>query len=85
KTQSELTAAAAALIPSDGGSADPFWVLAARTLFIEMCMKLIENGEATNKALAENLMTADLKHVHRYLKETIADPLTAPEAARMAE
>ncbi|MCE3518954.1 type IV secretion system DNA-binding domain-containing protein, partial [Escherichia coli] len=46
KTQSELTAAAAALIPSDGGSADPFWVLAARTLFIEMCMKLIENGEA---------------------------------------
>src|SRR3546814_3289761 len=30
-------------------------------------------------------MTADLKRVHRYLANTIADPLTAPEAARMAE
>ena len=82
---SEFTAAAAALIPSDGGSSEPFWALAARTLFIEMCMKLIEKGMTSNRALAENLMTADLKQVHRYLQKTIADPLTAPEAARMAE
>lgn len=84
-THSEFTAAAAALIPSDGGSSEPFWALAARTLFIEMCIKLIERGQATNLALSENLMTADLKRVHRYLANTIADPLTAPEAARMAE
>jgi len=84
-TYSEFTAAASALIPSDGGSSEPFWALAARTLFIEMCMKLIERGETTNKALADNLMTADLKKVHLYLQKTIADPLTAPEAARMAE
>uniref|UniRef100_UPI0028BE1D35 type IV secretion system DNA-binding domain-containing protein n=1 Tax=Sphingobium sp. TaxID=1912891 RepID=UPI0028BE1D35 len=84
-THSEFTAAAAALIPSDGGSSEPFWALAARTLFIEMCMRLIERGQATNLALAENLMTADLKRVHRFLTNTIADPLTAPEAARMAE
>src|SRR3546814_4468748 len=30
-------------------------------------------------------MTADLKRGHRFLSNTIADPLTAPEAARMAE
>ena len=84
-TYSEFTAAAAALIPSDGGSSEPFWALAARTLFIEMCMKLIERGETSNQALADNLMTADLKQVHRHLQKTIADPLTAPEAARMAE
>lgn len=30
-------------------------------------------------------MTADLKRVHRILQDTTADPLTAPEAARMAE
>lgn len=82
---SEFTSAAAALIPSDGGSSEPFWALAARTLFIEMCMRLIERGQATNLALSENLMTADLARVHRYLSNTIADPLTAPEAARMAE
>lgn len=30
-------------------------------------------------------MTADLSRVHAMMRETIADPLTAPEAARMAE
>lgn len=82
---SNFTSAAAALIPSDGGSSEPFWALAARTLFIEMCMRLKERGQTTNLALSENLMTADLKRVHRMLVNTIADPLTAPEAARMAE
>ncbi|MBI0477037.1 DUF87 domain-containing protein [Sphingomonas sp. MA1305] len=85
RTHSEFTAAAAALIPADGGSSEPFWALAARTLFIEMCIKLVERGQTTNAALSENLMTADLKRVHRFLQNTIADPLTAPEAARMAE
>ena len=85
RTHSEFTAAAAALIPSDGGSSEPFWALAARTLFIEMCVRLQERGQTTNLALSENLMTADLKRVHRFLANTIADPLTAPEAARMAE
>jgi type IV conjugative transfer system coupling protein TraD len=85
RTYSEFTAAAAALIPSDGGSSEPFWALAARTLFIEMCMKLIEKKMMSNQALADNLMTADLKQVHKHLAKTIADPLTAPEAARMAE
>jgi type IV conjugative transfer system coupling protein TraD len=85
RTHSEFTAAAAALIPSDGGSSEPFWALAARTLFIEMCIRLRERGQTTNLALSENLMTADLKRVHRFLVNTIADPLTAPEAARMAE
>jgi type IV secretory pathway TraG/TraD family ATPase VirD4 len=42
-THSDFTSAAAALIPSDGGSSEPFWALAARTLFIEMCIKLIEH------------------------------------------
>ncbi|RZI61438.1 MAG: DUF87 domain-containing protein, partial [Zymomonas sp.] len=85
RTHSEFTSAAAALIPSDGGSSEPFWALAARTLFIEMCVRLPERGQGSNLALSENLMTADLKRVHRFLKNTIADPLTAPEAARMAE
>lgn len=84
-TYSNFTSAAAALIPSDGGASEPFWALAARTLFIEMCMRLQDRGETSNLALSENLMTADLKRVHRFLTNTIADPLTAPEAARMAE
>jgi hypothetical protein len=85
QSYSDFTAAAGALIPSDGGASDPFWALAARTLFIEMCMKLIEKGLTSNAALADNLMTADLKLVHKHLANTIADPITAPEAAKMAE
>jgi type IV conjugative transfer system coupling protein TraD len=81
----DFVAAAAALIPSDGNNAEPFWAMAARTLFVEMCMKLKERGETSNAAIAHNLMTADLKRVHALLLNTIADPLTATQAAKMAE
>ncbi len=81
----DFVAAAAALIPSDGNNAEPFWAMAARTLFVEMCIKLRERGDTSNAAIAHNLMTADLKRVHALLQNTIADPLTATQAARMAE
>ncbi len=85
RAEAEFTAAAEALVPHDGGGAEQFWVLAARLLFVEMCLKLKARGQATNEALAAELMTADLAAVHRLMRGTIADPLTAPEAARMAE
>lgn len=83
--EAALTAAAEALVPHDGGGAEQFWVLAARMLFVEMCLKLVAEGRATNEALSTELMTASLAHVHRLMEGTVADPLTAPEAARMAE
>ncbi|NNM78568.1 type IV secretion system DNA-binding domain-containing protein [Sphingomonas sp. ID1715] len=83
--EASLTAAAEALVPHDGGGAEQFWVLAARMLFVEMCLKLIHEGRATNAALSAELMTASLAHVHKLMEGTVADPLTAPEAARMAE
>lgn len=85
KNHADFTGIAAALLPADGGGAEPFWMLAARTLFVETCIKLIKRGEATNQALARKLMMADLKEVHKLLEHTVADPLTAPEAAKMAE
>lgn len=83
--EASLTAAAEALVPHDGGGAEQFWVLAARMLFVEMCLKLLREGRATNAALSAELMTASLAHVHKLMEGTVADPLTAPEAARMAE
>lgn len=85
RDEAEFTAAAEALVPHDGGGAEQFWVLAARLLFVEMCLKLRARGQPSNDALAKELMTADLAAVHRLMRGTIADPLTAPEAARMAE
>jgi len=85
RNHADFTGIAAALLPADGGGSEPFWMLAARTLFVETCIKLIKLGEATNQALASRLMMADLKAVHKLLENTVADPLTAPEAAKMAE
>lgn len=84
-SEAEFHAAAEALVPHDGGGSEQFWVLAARMLFVEMCLHLGRSGNASNQALADRLMTADLSEVHALMRGTIADPLTAPEAARMAE
>jgi type IV conjugative transfer system coupling protein TraD len=84
-SEAEFHAAAEALVPHDGGGSEQFWVLAARMLFVEMCLHLKRSGTATNQDLADRLMTADLSEVHALMRGTIADPLTAPEAARMAE
>ena len=81
----EIKNAAFALIPDVNDGPDTFWPLAARSLFTEMCIKLIEEGKATNDNLIVSLMTADLKDIHEKLKETIAQPLTSTEAAKMAE
>jgi ABC-type Mn2+/Zn2+ transport system permease subunit len=35
KNHADFTGIAAALLPADGGGAEPFWMLAARTLFVE--------------------------------------------------
>ena len=85
RSEGEFWAAAEALVPHDGGGEAQFWVIAARALFVEFCLKLVADGNASNEALARQLMTADLTQVHAMMRGTIADPLTAPEAARMAE
>src|SRR3546814_6422014 len=84
-SEGEFHAAAEALVPHDGGGSEQFWVLAARMLFVEMCLHLQRTGQASNQALATRLMTADLAQVHKLMRGTMADPLTAPEDARMAE
>lgn len=84
-TQAEFTAAAQALIPHDGGGGDPFWVMSARLLFVQMCMKLRQYGLTTNADLADTLIKADLKTLHKILIDTSAAPLTSPDAAKMAQ
>jgi type IV conjugative transfer system coupling protein TraD len=85
ESRAEFTSAAEALIPSDGGGAEPFWIQAARILFVEACVRLAEEGLTTNESLYDNLMTATLKEVNARLGGSIASPLTDPQAARMAE
>ncbi|HEX8058322.1 MAG TPA: type IV secretion system DNA-binding domain-containing protein [Novosphingobium sp.] len=84
-TQSEFVSAASALIPPEHGSDGGFWEKAARMLFVEMCVKLKAQGLGTNKALSDELLKASLKRIYARLKGTVADPLTSPDAARMAQ
>lgn len=81
----EFLSGATALIPSGHNAEDDFWQKAARTLFVEMCMKLIERGATSNGALAHYLMQADLKRISEELASTVAAPLVATQAAKMAE
>ena len=81
----QLHSAARALIPSDGGRSDPFWIDAARLLLVEACLKLIQEKKTTNADLYNEIMTSVLGDLHRKLMGTVAGPLTEPEAKRMAE
>lgn len=84
-TRAEFHAAADSLVPHDGGGSEQFWVLAARTMFVETCVKLAEEGRGSNQALADELMNADLSDLHKLLEDTMAGPITTPSAAKMAE
>ena len=81
----EFMSAAAALVPSGHNAEDDFWQKAARTLFVEMCMKMVKMGVRSNGGLAYFLMHANLKSISQQLEGTIAAPLMSPSAAKMAE
>jgi type IV conjugative transfer system coupling protein TraD len=85
RTEADFWTAADALVQHDGGGDAQFWVLGARALFVKFCVELVAQGRGSNAALAQELMSADLSNVHELVKDTMAGPLTAPEAARMAE
>lgn len=85
RTEADFWTAADALVPHDGGGDAQFWVLGARALFVKFCVELVAQGRGSNAALAQELMSADLSDVHERVKHTMAGPITAPEAARMAE
>lgn len=82
---SEFMSAASALIPTGHNAEDDFWQKAARTLFVEMCMKMLSMNVRSNGGLAFYLMQAELKAVSRQLENTVAASLVATQAAKMAE
>lgn len=81
----EFMSAATALVPSGQSVEDDFWQKSARTLFVEMCVKMVKMGIRSNGALAYFLMQSDLKTIHAQLEGTIAGPMMSPAAAKMAE
>ncbi|MFW2449107.1 type IV secretion system DNA-binding domain-containing protein [Qipengyuania profunda] len=81
----EFMSAATALVPSGQSVEDDFWQKSARTLMVEMCVKMLKMGVRSNGGLAYFLMMSDLKTIHAQLEGTVAGPMMSPSAAKMAE
>ena len=84
-TREHFKEASLALVPMGDGGGEQFWPESARMLFVEVCVRLVQQGRGTNEALSDVLMTSTLRDLHAHVLKTVAAPLTDPEARRMAE
>ena len=66
---------AAALIPQQKDTVDPFWVTAARQLFAHGATSLWQKGERTNRALVDHLLKTDLTDLAKAMKGTAAQSI----------
>ena len=70
---------AAALIPQQKDTVDPFWVTAARQLFSNGAGVLWEKGERNNRVLVEHLLKTNLQALAEAMEGTVAQSIVDPE------
>ena len=75
---------AAALIPQQRDSADPFWVTAARQLFANGAAVLMQKGVTGNRDLVDHLLKADLTALAQAMEGTVAQSIIDPDNPRTA-
>ena len=75
---------AAALIPQQKDTVDPFWVTAARQLFSNGAGVLWEQGERNNRVLVEHLLKTNLKALAEAMEGTVAQSIVDPENPKTA-
>ena len=75
---------AAALIPQQRDTVDPFWVTAARQLFSNGAGVLWEQGERNNRVLVEHLLKTNLVALAEAMEGTVAQSIVDPENPRTA-
>ena len=75
---------AAALIPQQKDTVDPFWVTAARQLFSNGSGVLWAKGEKRNKALVEHLLKTDLSELAQAMEGTVAQSIVDPKNPKTA-
>ncbi len=75
---------AAALIPQQRDTVDPFWVTAARQLFANGAGVLREKGVAENKVLVDHLLKTELTALAQAMEGTVAQSIVDPENPRTA-
>ena len=75
---------AAALIPQQKDTVDPFWVTAARQLFSNGAGVLWERGVRENKVLVDHLLKTELTALAKAMEGTVAQSIVDPENPKTA-
>ena len=75
---------AAALIPQQKDTVDPFWVTAARQLFSNGAGVLWKQGVTENKVLVDHLLKTDLTALAKAMEGTVAQSIVDPENPKTA-
>ncbi len=75
---------AAALIPQQKDTVDPFWVTAARQLFANGASVLWEKGETRNRVLVDHLLKTELTALAEAMEGTVAQSIVDPENPKTA-
>ena len=75
---------AAALIPQQKDTVDPFWVTAARQLFSNGAGVLRQKGVKDNRVLVDHLLKTDLTALAQAMEGTVAQSIVDPENPKTA-
>ena len=75
RTPRDFDTMAAALIPQQKDTVDPFWVTAARQLFSNGAGVLWRQGERKNRVLVEHLLKTDLSELAEAMEGTVAQSI----------
>ena len=75
---------AAALIPQQKDTVDPFWVTAARQLFSNGAGVLRERGVTENRVLVDHLLKTELTALAQAMEGTVAQSIVDPENPKTA-
>ena len=75
---------AAALIPQQKDTVDPFWVTAARQLFSNGAGVLWSRGVTENKVLVDHLLKTELTALAEAMEGTVAQSIVDPENPKTA-
>ena len=75
---------AAALIPQQKDTVDPFWVTAARQLFSNGAGVFWKKGVQDNKVLVDHLLKTDLTELAEAMEGTVAQSIVDPENPKTA-
>ena len=75
---------AAALIPQQKDTVDPFWVTAARQLFSNGAGVLRQKGTTENRVLVDHLLKTELTALAEAMEGTVAQSIVDPENPKTA-